>query len=231
MTDMLDAVGQELAFLQLKSDEVFDEHLADAFKKVEERGEDRGPEQDVIDNDSAAEVGSTNRAARAAKRLPFSTENTHHASMESRSIARPKRHHRSAAFVIVGGEESQLLLVLLPNAELVIAGLVVQSNEKETTSRVAEVINGILAARNRVLERVLTVTSEPRAKETVMGEPEVSTQGAWQRMTAVRLPWSEASKLAGSRIAPPSLMGSKGLESSKETNSATRSGCSDLSQR
>ena len=36
---------------------------------------------------------------------------------------------------------------------------------------------------------VLTVTSEPRAKESVIATPEVSTYGVKYWMTAVRLPW------------------------------------------
>ncbi len=152
MTDIFDAVGEELAFFQLESDAVFDENVANAFKEVEKRSKDRGPEQDVVDNNAATKVRSTSRVTRSVERLPFPTEDTHHTSIESWSIARPKRHHRPAVFVVVGGEECQLLLVLLSNADLVVAGLVIQSNEKETTSRVAEVINGIVAARDRVLE-------------------------------------------------------------------------------
>jgi hypothetical protein len=130
MANIFDAVGEELAFLQLESDAVFDENVANAFKEVEKRSKDRGPEQDVVDNNAATKVRSTSRVTRSVERLPFPTEDTHHTSIESWGIARPKRHHRPAVFVVVGGEECQLLLVLLSNADLVIASLVIQSNEK-----------------------------------------------------------------------------------------------------
>jgi hypothetical protein len=130
MANIFDAVGEELAFFQLESDAVFDENVANAFKEVEKRSKDRGPEQDVVDNNAATKVRSTSRVTRSVERLPFPTEDTHHTSIESWSIARPKRHHRPAVFVVVGGEECQLLLVLLSNADLVIASLVIQSNEK-----------------------------------------------------------------------------------------------------
>jgi hypothetical protein len=153
MANIFDAVGEELAFFQLESDAVFDENVANAFKEVEKRSKDRGPEQDVVDNNAATKVRSTSRVTRSVERLPFPTEDTHHTSIESWSIARPKRHHRPAVFVVVGGEECQLLLVLLPNTDLVITGFVVQGNEEETTSGVAEVINSIVATWNRVLKR------------------------------------------------------------------------------
>jgi hypothetical protein len=83
MANILDAVGEELAFFQLKSNAVLDENVAKAFEKVEKRGEDRGPEQNVVDNNSATKVRSTSRITRSVKRLPFPTEDMHHTSVES----------------------------------------------------------------------------------------------------------------------------------------------------
>jgi hypothetical protein len=92
-------------FFQLKSNAVLDENVANAFEKVEKRGKDRGPEQDVVDDNSATKVRSASRVTTSVMRLPFPTEDAHHTSVESWGIARPKRHHRPAAFVVIGGEK------------------------------------------------------------------------------------------------------------------------------
>jgi hypothetical protein len=128
MANMFNSIGEEFALLQLECNAVFDEDVADAFKKVEERCKNSGPEQDVINNDATAKVRSRDRVTRAIKRLPFATENAHHTSAEGGSVARTERHHRPTAFVIVRSGESNLFLVLFPKADLVVAGLVVQPN-------------------------------------------------------------------------------------------------------
>ena len=70
--------------------------------------------------------------------MSLAFENAHHASAESRGIARPKRHDGKARFVSVGSEGHKLLLILMMGADLMAASFVVQSDEKEIAIRVAQ---------------------------------------------------------------------------------------------
>jgi hypothetical protein len=91
--------------------------------------------------------------ARFEKSSPFAFENVHHAGAIGRSVARAERHDTKAALLIIGGKESELLLIARADGNLVVASLVVEGYETETTSRVAEVVDSIVATRDRIFER------------------------------------------------------------------------------
>jgi hypothetical protein len=98
-------------------------------------------------------VSSIGRITRFVESLPFAFEDSHHASVERRSIARAERHDAKTILFVVGGEEGELFLIAFSNLDLVITGLVVEGNKIETAGRVAEVVNSIVATRDRILER------------------------------------------------------------------------------
>ena len=91
--------------------------------------------------------------ARSIKDLPFGLENAHHASIESGSVARTERHHAEAPLLVIGRKEGEFLLVAVADCDLMVASLVVEGDKIETTSRVAEVVDSIVTARNRILKR------------------------------------------------------------------------------
>jgi len=161
MTNILDAICQKLAFLQLESHSVLDKHVANAFKKVEESWKIGGPQQNVIDDNSASKMKFFSRKPGVVKGLPFVAKDAHHACVERRCIAGAKRHDGPTIFVIVGGEERQLFLILLPNTDLVITGLVVKSNKEEEAIRVTEVVDGVITTGDRVLKRECCLVKAP----------------------------------------------------------------------
>ena len=54
MTDIFDAVGKELAFLQLESDAVFHKNSTNTLKQTKESSDNSGPQKNVVDDDSTA---------------------------------------------------------------------------------------------------------------------------------------------------------------------------------
>jgi hypothetical protein len=96
---------------------------------------------------------SVSGVSRTKELSPFAFEEVHHTGVEGRSVARAKWHDAEAVFLIVRSEKSKLLLVTETNGNLVITSLVVQGDEVETTIGVAEVVDGVITARDRILER------------------------------------------------------------------------------
>jgi hypothetical protein len=153
VADMLDAIGKELAFLELESDATYLEDVAHAFKQKEERGDRSRPQVDVVNDDAIAKMGRVGRMARFEKRSPFVFENVHHAGAKGRSVVRAKRHDTKAALFIIRGKESEFLLIARADGNLVVASLVVEGHKIETTSRFAEVVDSIVTTRARMFER------------------------------------------------------------------------------
>jgi hypothetical protein len=153
VTDVFNAVSQKFTLLQLKGDTILHEDVADALEETEQGSKHGGPEEDVVNNNSTAEVSRVVGVARSIKDLPFGLENAHHASIESGSVARTERHHAEAPLLVIGCKEGEFLLVAVADCDLMVASLVVEGDKKETTSRVAEVVDSVVAARNRILKR------------------------------------------------------------------------------
>jgi hypothetical protein len=96
---------------------------------------------------------SVSGVSRTKELSPFAFEEVHHTGVEGRSVARAKWHDAETVFLIVRSEKSKLLLVTETNGNLVITSLVVQGDEVETTIGVAEVVDSVITARDRILER------------------------------------------------------------------------------
>jgi hypothetical protein len=152
MANVLDAVCKELAFLELESNTVFHKDVTDTLKQTKQGSKHGSPQQDVVDDDATALVSCIGRVARAEEGFPFALEDAHHAGVESGSVARPKRHDAPTVFLIVGSKEGKFLLVTVSDHNLMVAGFVVEGDKEEAASRVAEVVNGIVATWNRILE-------------------------------------------------------------------------------
>ena len=98
-------------------------------------------------------MGSVDGVAGAVQGLPFALENAHHTCIESRGVARSKRHDTETILRIIGGEEGKFFLILESDCDLVVSSLVIQGDEIEATGGVAEVVNSVVATRDRVFER------------------------------------------------------------------------------
>jgi len=84
--------------------------------------------------------------------IPFSRENVHEASVKTRSIARPEGHDAEGVFHVVGRKEGELILIAVTHCNLVISAASVEADKEEFAGRIAEVVNGIFASRDRVFE-------------------------------------------------------------------------------
>jgi hypothetical protein len=69
------------------------------------------------------------------------------------AIAKSKRHDAEAPFVAIWCKESKQFLIFGTNHVLMVSSLVVEGDEKETASGVSEIVNSVVATRNRILER------------------------------------------------------------------------------
>jgi hypothetical protein len=152
VANMLNAVGEELALLQLESDSVLHENIANASKETQKSSNDCRPEKDVVNDDATAKVRGVFWVTGAEESLPFGLENAHHTSVEGRGVARAKGHHGPTVFCIVRGKESELLLVALANTDLMVASHVVQSNEAQEAVGFTKIVDGVVTTRNGTLE-------------------------------------------------------------------------------
>jgi hypothetical protein len=97
-------------------------------------------------------MGSVGGMARTEELSPFALEDVHHTSIEGGSITRTKWHYTETILLVIGSEERQLLLITEADSDLVVSSFVVKGDEVQTTVGVAEVVDGVVATRNRVLE-------------------------------------------------------------------------------
>jgi hypothetical protein len=125
VTNIFDAVGKELAFLQLESDTVFHKDSTNTLKQPKKSSDNSRPQKNIVDDDSASKMRGVRWVTRSKESFPFAAEDAHHTSVKSGSVARPERHYRPTVFVVIRGEKRQLFLVFLPNLNLVITGHVV----------------------------------------------------------------------------------------------------------
>ena len=84
---------------------------------------------------------------------PFILEDAHHGGVEGWSIAWPKRHDNKSVFLVVGSKKCELFLGAETDGDLVISPFIVETDEKEPSSQITKIINSVIAAGNRILER------------------------------------------------------------------------------
>jgi hypothetical protein len=152
VADVFNAVSKKFTFLQLESDTVFKKDITHTAEIGKQRRKDGRPEKDVVNDNAAAKVRRVRGVPKVKEGVPFVLENTHHRGVESRGVAGSKRHDGESILFVVGSEESELGLILGANGNLMIAGLVVETDKIEPTGRVAEIINSVVASGNRVFE-------------------------------------------------------------------------------
>jgi hypothetical protein len=79
---------------------------------------------------------------------PFVLEDAQHGGIKGWSIAWPERHDNESVLLVDGSKKCELFLVAETDRDLVISRFIVQTDEKEPSSRVAEIINGVVSAGN-----------------------------------------------------------------------------------
>jgi hypothetical protein len=85
--------------------------------------------------------------------VPFVLKDAHHGGIESGGIARAKWHDSERILFMMGAKERKFRLVLGTDGNLMVTGFVIKADKVETACRVAEVIDGVVAAGDRVFER------------------------------------------------------------------------------
>ena len=63
------------------------------------------------------------------KAVILTAKDEHHASVKSRSVAKPERHHNESILFSIGSEESQFALISIADADLMVASFVVQTDK------------------------------------------------------------------------------------------------------
>jgi hypothetical protein len=153
MVDILDTVGEKLTLLQLEGDAILKKNSANTAKIIEDDRESSRPKEDAIDNDAAAKVRRTIGVAETVEGIPFNLKDAHHGGVKCRGIARTKGHDAEGVFFMVGAEEGQLFLIAVMGKNLVIACLVIETDEEKASGGIAKIVNGIIEAGNGVFER------------------------------------------------------------------------------
>ena len=77
----------------------------------------------------------------------------HKTGVETRGVARAEGHDAEGVLFIVGREVCELVLVAVADGNLMVSASSVEADEEEFPSGVAEVVDGVLSARNRILKR------------------------------------------------------------------------------
>ena len=129
MSNIFDAVGKEFTFFQLEGDSVFEEDGADTTEIIQEGREDGGPKENVVDDNTAAEVRSVGRVTETEEGIPLILEHAHHARVKSGCVAGPERHHSESVLFVVGAKKGQFFLVFFADGDLMVAGFIVQADE------------------------------------------------------------------------------------------------------
>jgi hypothetical protein len=153
MSDILDAVSKEFTLFKLKSNAILHEHVANTLEQTKKSSEDGSPEQNVINDNTTAQVSSISWVARLVESFPLCLKNTHHTGIKRGCVTRPKRHDTKTILFIVRSKESELLLVTLTNHDLVIPSLVVEGDKEQSAGRVTEIVKGVVATRNGIFKR------------------------------------------------------------------------------
>jgi hypothetical protein len=153
MADVFNPVSKEFALLQLESNTIFHKHVTHTLKQTKESSENGSPEQNVINDNTTAQVSSISWVARLVESFPLCLKNTHHTGIKRGCVTRPKRHDTKTILFIVRSKESELLLVTLTNHDLVIPSLVVEGDKEQSAGRVTEIVKGVVATRNGIFKR------------------------------------------------------------------------------
>ncbi len=91
-------------------------------------------------------MGVIGRVAMKKEGCSFVLEDAHHGGIKGWSIAWPERHDNESVLLVDGSKKCELFLVAETDRDLVISHFIVQTDEKKPFSRVAEIIDGVVAA-------------------------------------------------------------------------------------
>ena len=121
------------------------------------------------------------RVALAKQSVPFILKDTHHTSIKSGGIAGTKRHDNEGILFVVRCEKSQFFLVDESDTDLVVAGFVIQTDEIEFSSRVAKVVDSIVAVWDWIFKResdlVQAVVGDTHAPDKIIDVVDVFLVG------------------------------------------------------
>ena len=145
MANILDVISKQFTILELESNVVFHKDITGTIKQMKERSKDRCPQKNVVNDNLTDKVSCLSRIARVVEGLPFTFEAVHHTSVERRSIAGLEWHDTEAPLRVVRCKETKLLLIA--NSGLMIPDLVVKGDKIQSASRIAQVIDSVVATR------------------------------------------------------------------------------------
>ena len=129
VADILNPVGEEFTFLQLESDTVLHKDRTYTLEIRQKSVKRRRPEENIVNDSPAAFMSCIVGSAFFEKAVILTAKDEHHASVKSRSVARPERHHSESILFSIGSEESQFALISIADADLMVASFVVKTDK------------------------------------------------------------------------------------------------------
>ena len=154
MADPFKAVQEEVTLGEVETETVLDIDFTNAFEKVEQENGVVRPEETVVDNLFAVDLLGAFGKAGTEKLVSFFADHTHDGGVHSGGVERAEGHDLEGIFEGVGSKESELFDIGFPNSNLMVTRLGVETDEVEATAgAVAEVVQSVVATRDRVQER------------------------------------------------------------------------------
>ena len=84
--------------------------------------------------------------------VPLRLEAPHHGRVDCRGVAWSERHDAECVFLIIWSKEGEFFLIAEVHRDLVVSLPVIEAHHKERAVGVAEVLDGVVASRDRVFE-------------------------------------------------------------------------------
>jgi hypothetical protein len=90
---------------------------------------------------------------RVKEGIPLVLHDAHHSGVASRCVLRPEWHHLKGVLLAVRAEKGELVTVDKTDSNLVVALASIKTDESKTAEPITKIVDGIIAARNRIFER------------------------------------------------------------------------------
>ena len=126
--------------------------LADAVEVVQKGGKVAGEQKDVVNDHTATFVGGL-RVQGIEKGIPLFLHDLHHSCVRGGGVLRSERHHLESVLLPVGAEKRKLLTVHKADTNLMVSLPGIEADKPEVAKTVTEIVDGVVTARDRILER------------------------------------------------------------------------------
>ena len=152
VANVLETALEEVTFRELEGDLVFDKNLADAVEVVQKGGKVAGEQKDVVNDHAATFVGGLG-VQRIEEGIPLLLHDLHHSGVRGGGVLRSERHHFEGVLLAIRAEKGELVTVHQAYTDLMVALAGIKTDEPKMAKPVTKVVDSVVAARDRILER------------------------------------------------------------------------------